>query len=289
MGYHGSKGTRLDLLRSPNRQPDLAGADERIIANAQEFLYQTSGASSIYHSMQVRLQRRFTAGFSLNANYIYGKSIDNASSIGGGQETVALFDDNLRAERGLSSFDIRHQFILNTSYEFPFGERRRFLSRSGPASAVLGNWSLNTGLTLQSGNPYTARILGSLNNSSSQGVNQSERAEASGLVAVLPASEHSVNVFFNTAAFTLPPSNRFGNAGRNTITGPGTILLNPSLMKVFRLSNDGRRLEFRAQATNILNTPNFTGLGTVVDSSNYGRLTSARQMREFEFSLRLRF
>jgi hypothetical protein len=62
-----------------------------------------------------------------------------------------------------------------------------------------------------------------------------------------------------------------------------------ALTKNFVLSNDGRRLEFRAQASNLLNTPNFTGLATVVDASNFGRLTSTASMRQFDFTLRLRF
>ena len=292
LAYNGSKGTRLDLLRSPNRAPlgsPLETDQERLVSNAQGFLYDTSGASSIFHSMQLRLQRRFTSGLSANGNYVYGKSIDNASSIGGGQETVALIDNNLRAERGLSAFDMRHQFNLNSVYEFPMGEHKRFLSHKGLASRILGDWSLSATATLQSGSPYTARILGSSINNSGTGANQSERADSTGLVPALPDGESTVNHFFNTAAFALPIPGRFGNAGRNTIMGPGTKQLNLALNKVFRLSSDGKRIEFRAQSTNILNTPNFSGLGTVVDASNYGRLTSAKQMRQFEFQLRVRF
>jgi hypothetical protein len=292
LAYVGSKGTRLDLLRSPNRAPlgsPLETDPERLVSNAQGFLYDTSGASSIFHSMQLRLQRRFTSALSANGNYVYGKSIDNASSIGGAQETVALIDNNLRAERGLSAFDMRHQFNLNSVYEFPLGERKRFLSHKGLASRIFGDWSLSTTATLQSGSPYTARILGSSINNSGTGANQSERADSTGLVAALPDAERTVNHFFNTAAFALPLPGRFGNAGRNTIIGPGTKQLNLALNKVFRLSRDGKRLEFRAQSTNVLNTPNFSGLGTVIDASNYGRLTSAKQMRQFEFQLRVRF
>ena len=260
-----------------------------MVSNAQGFLYDTSGASSVFHSMLLRLQRRFTSGLSANGNYVYGKSIDNASSIGGGQETVALIDNNLRAERGLSAFDMQHQFNLNSAYEFPLGERKRFLSHKGLASRMLGDWSLSATATLQSGSPYTARILGSSINNSGTGANQSERADSTGLVPGLSDSERTVNHFFNTAAFALPIPCRFGKAGRNTIIGPGTKQLNLSLNKVFRLSSDGKRLEFRAQSTNVLNTPTFSGLGTVVDSSHYGRLTSAKQMRQFEFRLRVRF
>jgi len=292
LSYNGSKGTRLDLLRSPNRAPPGSPLDtdaNRLVPDAQGFLYETSGASSIFHSFNLRLQRRFTSGLSLNGIYIYGKSIDNASSIGGGTETVALIDDNLRAERGLSAFDIRHQFNLNALYEFPFGDRKRFFSRGGLAASILGGWSLSGNVTLQSGSPYTARILGSSINNSGTGANQSERADSTGVSSSLPASDRSVNRFFDTDAFVLPEPDRYGDAGRNTITGPGTKGVNLALTKVIRLSQDGKRLQFRAQAFNALNTPNFSGLGTVVNAVDYGRLTAAKQMRQLEFTLRFNF
>jgi hypothetical protein len=290
--YNGSKGTRLDLLRSPNRAPlgsSLNTDTNRLISDAQGFLYETSGASSIFHSFNLRVQRRFTAGLSVNGSYIYGKSIDNASSIGGGTQTVALIDNDLRAERGLSAFDMRHQFNLNVVYEFPFGERKRFFSRGGLPASILGSWSLSSTATVQSGSPYTARILGSSINNSGTGANQSERADSTGLDPSLPGSESSVNHFFNTSAFVLPQPDRYGNAGRDTITGPGSEVVNLALTKIIRLSQDGKRLQFRAQALNAFNTANFTGLGTVVNAANYGRLTSARQMRQMEFTLRFNF
>jgi hypothetical protein len=292
LSYNGSKGTRLDLLRSPNRAPlgsSLETDSNRLIPDAQGFLYETSGASSIFHSFNLRVQRRFTSGLSVNGTYIYGKSIDNASSIGGGTETVALIDDNLRAERGLSLFDMRHQLNLNVVYEFPFGERKRFFSRGGLPAIILGGWSLSSNVTLQSGSPYTARILGSSINNSGTGANQSERADSAGVSSSLPASDRSVNQFFNTDAFVLPEPDRYGDAGRNTITGPGTKSLNLALTRVIHLSQDGKRLQFRAQAFNALNTPNFSGLGNVVNAVDYGRLTSAKQMRQMEFTLRFNF
>ena len=292
LSYIGSKGTRLDLLRSPNRAPFGSSVEtdpNRMITDAQGFLYETSGASSIFHSFNMRVQRRFTSGLSVNGSYIYGKSIDNASSIGGGTETVALIDDDLRAERGLSTFDIRHQFNLNAVYEFPFGERKRFFTHGGWPASILTGWSLSGNAALQSGSPYTARILGSSINNSGTGSDQSERADSTGVNSSLPASERSVNEFFNVDAFVLPPPDRFGDAGRNTITGPGSRIVNLALTKVIRLSQDGKRLQFRAAAFNAFNTPNFTGLGTVVNASNYGRFTSAKQMRQMEFTLRFNF
>ncbi|HVN77667.1 MAG TPA: TonB-dependent receptor [Terriglobia bacterium] len=292
VSYHGSKGTNLDLLRSPNRLPPGSPLDNNsggIISNAQEFLYDTSGASSIYHALNLRVQRRFTSGFSLNGSYVFGKSIDNASSIGGAQETVALIDTDLRAERGLSSFDIRHQLNLTGVYEFPFGIRKRYLSGGGSIAKVLGNWSLSGSTVVQSGSPYTARIAGNSTVYSNSGANQSERADATGLPVALQNDLQTIDRFFNTDAFAVPPGGRFGNAGRDTITGPGRMIINMTLSKVFWLSNDGRRLDFRAQASNLLNTPNFSGLATVVDASNFGRLTSAASMRTINFTLRLSF
>ena len=263
------------------------GAERRIV-DAQEFFYQTSGAASVFHSFNLRMQRRFSSGLALNGGYVYGKSIDNASSIGGGQQTVALIDSNLRAERGISTFDMLHQVTLMVMYQFPFGERRRFF-QEGILSKALGGWSLLTNGTLQSGSPYTARVMGTSIGNSGTTTNQSERADATGLPVNLSDSERTTGRFFNTEAFTPPVAERFGNAGRNTIVGPGTKNVNLTLLKAIPISNDGRRLEFRAQATNVFNTPNFSGLGTVVDSSNYGRLTSVKQMRQIEFSLRLNF
>ena len=109
LAYNGSKGTRLDLLRSPNRAPlgsPLETDQERLVSNAQGFLYDTSGASSVFHSMQLRLQRRFTSGLSANGNYVYGKSIDNASSIGGGSGNGSL--DRQQPARRARPVGLRH-------------------------------------------------------------------------------------------------------------------------------------------------------------------------------------
>jgi hypothetical protein len=144
-------------------------------------------------------------------------------------------------------------------------------------------------ITLQSGTPYTARITGSSTFTQGITTNTSLRANSTGLPVSLPSGESSVNEFFNTDAFALPAAGLLGNAGRNTITGPGFTNINMTVTKTIPLSNDGKRLEFRAQATNLLNTVNFSGLGTVVDSSTFGQLTSARQMRQLQFTLRFSF
>src|SRR5258708_36246864 len=87
------------------------------VQNALGFTYDTSGASSIYHGLQVRVQRRFTKGLMINGTYTYSKSLDDASSIGGCGHVVVQDINKLSAERGLSSFAMRHQFRATDMYE----------------------------------------------------------------------------------------------------------------------------------------------------------------------------
>src|SRR5205807_7358721 len=108
--YMGTKGTRLDVQRAPNRaQPGspLTAEDRRLIGNAVGFTYETSDGNSVFHAGQARLTRKLSKGLSIQGLYTYSKSIDDASVIGGGSSVLAQNDRNLRAERGLSTFDQR--------------------------------------------------------------------------------------------------------------------------------------------------------------------------------------
>src|SRR4029077_4475734 len=126
--YTGTKGTNLDLLYAPNRTTGTLST-RGPVANAGDFIYDTSGANSIYNSLQVRLQKRLSHGIMINGTYTFAKSIDDASSIGGGTPIVVQDSNNLSAEYGLSSFDIRHQARLNYLYEVPLGEGHRFAQK----------------------------------------------------------------------------------------------------------------------------------------------------------------
>ncbi|HZU24454.1 MAG TPA: hypothetical protein VFA04_02975, partial [Bryobacteraceae bacterium] len=94
--------------------------------------------------------------------------------------------------------------------------------------------------------------------------------------------------FFNTAAFAPPPPGLFGDAGRNTIPGPSLFSPNLSLARYFSLG-ERRRLEFRVDARNFSNTVSYTGIGTVVNATNYGLPTSAAAMRTVTGTVRFRF
>jgi hypothetical protein len=116
------------------------------------------------------------------------------------------------------------------------------------------------------------------------------RANATGLPVNLPSSDRMPLDFFNTAAFTLPAPGGLGNAGRNTITGPPMYNFNMSLDRLVTFSRERRMTgDFRISANNLFNTPNFTGLYTIVNATNFGRVVSASSMRTITLSLRLSF
>ena len=273
VGYLGTKGTRLDLQTYPNRAAPGASqtAEQRLaIANATGFTFDSSNGDSIYHALNTRLTRRFRRGLALNATYLFAKSIDNSSTFGGAGNTVAQDSNNLHAERGLSSFDRRHTFNANSTIGSPRTEKK-----------FLKDWTLTGALAIQSGTPLTARVLGNLSDSGGTGVLGAGRADATG--ASIAGSP-----FFNLAAFATPPSTRYGNAGRNSIPGPGSIAVNSSIQRSFTLS-ERKRLEFNVNFNNVLNHVNYSNLGTVINAANYGLVTAAGGMRTVQTSLRFRF
>ena len=214
--YTGTKGDNLDILRAPNRAPagtnPLDTQAELKIPEAVSFLYDQSGAHSIYNALQVRVIHRFTHGFSFQGIYTFSKSLDNSSSIGGTAPTVVQQDGNVAAEYGLSPFDIRHQLRFFSVYELPFGERHRYATH-GWEEHLLGNWRLNNVITWQTGTPFTVLLGGNAANNSGTGSNFSERADLCRLDGDCEGAAGNPNFgicggsslsFFNTGAFTVP-------------------------------------------------------------------------------------
>ena len=280
LDYTGTKGTHLDMLEAPNRS-----ATGVRIPGVQPFLWETSVGDSIANAGTVRLRKRLQHGVSLGGSYTFSKSIDNASSIGGGQAVVAQNAFDLAAERGPSSFDQTHRFTADYLWELPFGRDRRWLAQPGALRTLLGDWSWSGDWTIASGMPFTARVLGNFADVN-RGTNGTLRADYNGQPISLP--DPSIAEWFNTAAFSVPPDGLLGTAGRNTIRGPGQVLFDMALSKVFSLS-ETRLLEFRAQATNIFNTPQFTSIDTTVNSPTFGRVVAVGPMRSMQVVARFRF
>jgi len=285
VGYAGSRGTGLELLRAPNRTVD----GNQVTQDAAEFLYLTPGGSSAYHGLQVLMTRRIRSGFSIGGRYEFGKSLDDASSLSGGQRTVAQNDQDLAAEWGRSSLDQTHRLRLNWFSELPFGDRNRWFRENGLPKTLLSHWYLNGDLSVTSGRPLTARILGNQVNNSGTASQASERASVTGEPVALAASARGSLEWFNTAAFRLPDPGTFGDAGRNTITGPGSWTVNMNLSRSIALKGEARRLLVTVQGSNLLNHANYTGINTVVNSNAFGRVTSVGQMRRVQVNLRYMF
>lgn len=278
-GYTGSKGSDLDIVRAPNRGPDGP-----LIPGVVPFLYESSSGDSILHAVTFRVRKRLADGFAAGASYTLSRSIDDASSIGGGAVVVAQNDRDLEAERGLSSFDQRHRFAGDFTFELPFGPNRRWFP-AGTAAALLGGWQLNGSVQFASGTPFTARVLADAADVA-RGTNGTLRANYDG--APIAINDPSAALFFNTAAFSIPPEGAFGNAGRDTIIGPGTSVLNLGVTRNI-LFGQARALSIQVLATNLFNTVQFATIDTVVNSPTFGEVTSVRPMRRIQLLVRFRF
>jgi trimeric autotransporter adhesin len=279
VGYTGTRGSNLDILRAPNRGPDGLR-----IAGVAPFLFESSEGDSILQSLTLRLRKRMTSGLAAGATYTLSKSIDDASSIGGSGAIVAQNDLDLAAERGLSSFDQRHRLAADFTCELPFGAKKRWFT-SGTAAGLFGNWQLNGNLQLASGTPFTARVLGATSDVA-RGTNGTLRADYSGMPIAI--SDPTAAQFFNTSAFSIPVPGLFGNAGRNTIIGPGTSVMNLGLTKSVNLGTT-RGLSIQVLANNVFNTVQFAAIDTIVNSPTFGQVTAVRPMRRVQILTRFRF
>jgi hypothetical protein len=279
-GYTATRGALLDLLRAPNRDP--LGLR---IEGVQPFIWQSSEGSSLLHAGTVRLRRQQSRGIAGQINYTLARSMDDASSIGGGARVVAQNDRDLEAEWGRSSFDQLHQLSGNLSVELPFGANRPWLNQGGPWAAMLTDWTLSASFTAASGNPFTARILGAASDVA-RGTYGTLRADYDG--DPISIDDPDLLQFFNTSAFALPPPGRFGSAARNTIVGPANTQFDASIGRDVRLTNN-QTISIRVQGTNLFNTVRFGGIDTTVNSPTFGQVVSIRPMRSVGLNLRFRF
>ena len=215
------------------------------------------------------------------------EGVGKAAGIGGLALAVFLLlfmalIKNWAAERGLSSFDVRHSLTTSFALASPVTGRTGGFTVPGKLGAVLRGWTLTGAVTLTSGSPLTARVLGNQSDTAGTGVIGSGRADATG------QSVNTGDGYFNLQAFMLPPSGRFGNAARNTIPTPTLFTLNSSFGRSFRLK-ERRQLELRLESNNLTNRPTFTNLGTVVNASNYGLPLNTAAMRTVQVQVRFRF
>ncbi len=308
LDYTGTKGTDLDILEAPNRT-----ATGIRIPRVQAFTYENDVADLAANAASVRLRKRLSHGFSVGGIYTFSKSIDNASSIGAGATSsasrpglggggtgaagagpvasagsanVAQDPFDLAAERGLSSFNQTHRFTADYLWELPFGHDKTWFTGNSPWRAIFGDWQWSGDWTIASGLPFTPRLLGNPTDVN-RGTNGTLRPDLVPGEAIQIANP-SIAQWFNTRAFVSPPVGQYGDARRNSIIGPGTHVFDMALTKIVPIK-ESKRLEFRAQATNIFNMPQYVTIDSVVNSPTFGRVTAVGAMRQFTMTSRFRF
>ncbi len=279
-GYTGIKGSNLDVLRAPGLGPGDTPA-----SGTQPFIWESSGGRSLMNGGTFQIRRRLANGYSGGVSYTLAKSMDDASSLGAGGAVVAQNDKDLAAEWGPSNFDRRHQVAADLYLELPWGPNRHWLKDGGTLADLFGEWSARFTLTLQSGTPLTARVLGAASDLL-RGVNGSLRADYTGQSIALP--DPTVDEYFNVSAFAAPVPGAFGDSSRNMIVGPGAHQLDGMLQRDLRIGGT-RALTIQINALNLLNTVQWAAVDTNINSPTFGQVLSARPMRTVTITARLRF
>jgi hypothetical protein len=293
--YLGSKGTKLytnifynvpdPAVPSPTT-PSIAARSR--FPNLGSNTLQASAGKSNYHALVLRTEKRLSSGLMVMGSYTFSKSID-LDSLGASVATSNLDQRNIKdLERARSSFDARHRFVASFSYDLPLKFKNRALS------ALLGNWQAGGIITQQSGLPFTVNIT-------TDRANNGLLNQRPNLVGDpnLPGNQRTPERWFNTAAFAVQPLGTLGTAGRNIVEGPGTNIVDFSLLKNIPV-HDRHRLQFRAEFFNIFNHANFdvpgrlctvttTPTGIACGATGFGNITAARDPRILQFGLKYIF
>lgn len=279
--YVGSKGTRLYQARDINQpRPSDAPTYQRPIPAFDTINELESGANSNYNSFQLRFEQRLRRGLSALVSYTYAKSIDNASGVftSTGDPNFPQNSYDLRAERGVSNFDIRHRMVISYGYDIPFRGK------------LLGGWQTFGIVTFQTGPPVTVALLPDFDNSNTGksnilGFGANDRPDA---VRNPNFANPSAERWFDTNAFVIPPRGNFGDAGGNIVRGSGSQTIAVSLIK-----NTGFTervvLQCRFEVFNLLNHTNYWLPDNFVGSPAFGKVTSADNPRRIQLGLKLLF
>jgi hypothetical protein len=285
-GYTGIKGTRAVQEFYPNTYP--IGGVNPCPGCPTGFAYMTSNGNSEREQGSFQLRRRLHAGFTATLTYTFSKSIDDAalggkgSATSGGQSAAVIAQNwqDLEGERALSTFDQRHLLNFTGQYTTGMGIHGGTLL-SGWRGELLKEWTFSSTVLAGSGLPLTPAYLAALPGTGCANCIRPDYTGANLYDA--PAGR-----FLNPAAYTAPLPGEFGNAGRDSITGPMQFSFNASLARVFRLNNR-LNLDVRVDSANALNHVTFSSWNTIFNSTQFGLPTAANAMRTLQTTLRVRF
>jgi len=304
-GYVATRSTDMDTTVAINagQFPGAGAAGQPL-----NILYGKTTAVSVfepvgtnrYDSLQARLERHFIRGFQFAASYTWSKAIGPTANDDSGlrEPAPAYWSMN----RVVQNFDRTQNLSLTGMWELPFGKGKAHFSNGGVAAAVLGGWRVNSIASFMTGLPFSVSASGSSLNmpSATQRANQ-----------VLPNVQILGNIgstvsYFNPLAFAPVTTPTFGNAGFNSLRGPGVVSMDLAVSRDFPIK-ERFKLQFRFESFNFLNTPHF-GLpstnvsnmvlnpdGTVKNLGGYSTITSTQNLgrdfdeRHIQFDLRLSF
>jgi hypothetical protein len=237
-------------------------------------LYRNNVGHSTYHSFQGRVEKRFSRGLTFTMAYTFSRLIDDAGAVfdsavltGPVANFQAADSFNKRLEKDVSTGNVPHNFSSGFVYDLPFR-----------------GWQIAGIVRAQSGSPVAVTQATNFNAFAGFGVQRPNRVGN----PVLPASERSTARWFDTGAFRQAPQFTIGNSSRNPVVGPGYRALDVMLGKTFPVS-ERVRMEFRAEAFNVLNTPPLGNPNGSLGNPAFGTITTALDPRVYELVVKLHF
>jgi hypothetical protein len=252
-------------------------------------LYRNNVGTTIYNGFSARVEQRFTRGLSYLVSYTRSKLLDDASSVfdasilTGPVANYPVADSyNRHLERDYSTGDIPHIFVASAVWEIPVGANRR-TRMSGVLGAIVNDWNVSGILTLQSGVPIA--VTQATNNNAFAGFG-TQRPNLTG-DPTLPSDERTTSRWFDTSAFSTAPQFTLGSSSRDPVRGPAYRNVDLALSRQVPIA--GRRLEFRAEAFNLTNTPFLGAPNGTFGSAAFGTITSAGDPRVIQVAVKFIF
>jgi hypothetical protein len=270
----GNFGRNIAVLRNFNQPAN--GNGPRPYPGLSHIQWRDPAGESNYVGLDLSAEKRWSKGYSARLAYTLSEARDQApehlsASSGRPQDT-----NNLEAWEGPSDFDVRHRLVGNFVAELPFGEGKPWL-QDGPAAHILGGWVVSGIYTARTGRPFTV-TQGSL--------------EGASWVPDLtgdPQGQETVESWFNVGAFTRVPAGQFGNAGRNSLYGPGYVTFDFTLQRRVTFT-DRIAATLRWDVFNVFDRANFGNPNSNITAANAGTISSlAGDPRLMQFSIRVHF
>ncbi len=262
IAYVGSRGRNMLLKDAPNQAPATVGVtDPNInrpyaqISPALRDLGRVSSTGTLdYHGLLTKFQRRFADNFSVLTSYTWSKAIDLNSDNDGNVTLLNPYDPG--HNRGPADYDVAHTFSTSAIYELPFGRDQWY-----------GGWQTSGILYIRSGIPVTITQTQNLSSTSTINQNRPNRIGNGAL------DNPTIDRWFDAAAFAPPAdtTGTYGDAGRNILRGPGQWNIDFSIIKTTRIG--GVITEFRAEAFNLLNHPQFAQPNGQLGNAAFGTIT----------------